>query len=849
MTLDHQPPSTVPISDHLIVTQPDPVLAATFSEQVEQACSRVAPLWPLQNFVAVNPFVGLADRHFLEAAELMPRVAHGAMMMPLSYYQAEWESGKIGGAELTLALEQARTSLPFPQAEALESYSVETLLAALSAPVEESPNVILTVADCWDRNYGTQWRSFIVDDVSKWCSAYFDAGQASWRMPWRDLPLFTAWKQAALLDANPEMMGLSGFRGFVAALPDEPTQVIAAVLQTLQVRPDGATEFLHRQLMSIAGWSGYVQYQVREKGLHGESDDMLGHLLAIRLAYEGALHQKSAPFGDLWAQHLASWQGMAAEVQAPALHAYVWQLAAEIGFQKQLMQKIVQNAQAASSTDAPAAANGGRSAVQAVFCIDVRSEVLRRGLEAQSPDIETIGFAGFFGFPIKFVPFGQREGRAQCPVLLTPSFRIEEGLPGASAGQTEAALQGNLFAGRVRHAWNSFKTSAVSCFAFVETGGLLSGVKLVQDSLGKAHHGDSSAAMAPCVHQETLVQGEASGMSLEQQIATAANALKHMGLTTNLARLVMLCGHGSSTTNNPYGAGLDCGACGGHSGQANARVAVAVLNNPLVRAGLKARGIIVPEDTHFIAAEHNTTTDDVRLFEVEATPVTHAAQLKEWEQHLVVASAQVRRERAAHLGLADAADAEVDALVRARSLDWAQTRPEWGLAGNAAFVAAPRQRTRFLNLGGRVFLNNYDYRSDTDWSKLELVMTAPMVVASWINLQYFASTVNNRSFGSGNKVLHNVVGTIGVWQGNCGDLQVGLPLQSVHDGHEWRHEPLRLSVFIEAPREAIGAMVAKHQGLQHLLDNGWVHLFAMEEEGQRFVRYSGKGGWETEGGR
>ena len=46
---------------------------------------------------------------------------------------------------------------------------------------------------------------------------------------------------------------------------------------------------------------------------------------------------------------------------------------------------------------------------------------------------------------------------------------------------------------------------------------------------------------------------------------------------------------------------------------------------------------------------------------------------------------------------------------------------------------------------------------------------------------------NNRVFGAGNKVLHNVVGTIGVLEGNAGDLKVGLPWQSVHDGQDYRH--------------------------------------------------------------
>ena len=78
-------------------------------------------------------------------------------------------------------------------------------------------------------------------------------------------------------------------------------------------------------------------------------------------------------------------------------------------------------------------------------------------------------------------------------------------------------------------------------------------------------------------------------------------------------------------------------------------------------------------------------------------------------------------------------EADITALptsqLRRRARDWAQTRPEWGLAGNAAFIAAPRARTRAVDLEGRAFLHDYDWRQDQEGKVLELIMTAPMVVA------------------------------------------------------------------------------------------------------------------------
>jgi uncharacterized protein YbcC (UPF0753/DUF2309 family) len=317
----------------------------------------------------------------------------------------------------------------------------------------------------------------------------------------------------------------------------------------------------------------------------------------------------------------------------------------------------------------------------------------------------------------------------------------------------------------------------------------------------------------------------------------AAFMLKGMTLTGPLARVVLLAGHGASSANNPHATGLDCGACGGHTGEANARIACAILNDPKVRAALPALGLDVPPDTIFVPGLHNTTTDEVTLFDTAPFTTTHRADLARLEDALAEAGRLTRTERAVLLGN------PAPEAIAARATDWSQVRPEWGLAGCAAFVAAPRSRTAGVNLGGRAFLHSYEWQADEGSRILELIMTAPLVVASWINLQYYGSTVDNRVFGSGNKVLHNTVGLLGVYEGTGGDLRSGLPMQSVHDGERFIHEPLRLNAVIEAPEAAMNDIIARHAGLRDLVDNGWVHLWRMDESGRIAARYSGSGRW------
>jgi hypothetical protein len=814
--------------------------------RIMAACRRVAPLWPLKHFVAVNPFLGFTGQSFAATAATFERVVRTRILMPRSFYREAFDEGRIDDAALREALET------YPET-GLDLDRLKQMLQSAAGSVAP-PAVVATVAEVLDRlAAGDRYVSlvaFMIDEISAFCASYFDEGQANWPNPARKLKPYAAWRALAAHDRNPEVMGIAGFRKSVAALPSDPVRAIGVIIERLGIPERAIEDYLVRALFDL-NWSAYARYVGWSAELDGGRDDTLLELLAIRLAWGFALFEArtDTAFKAAWALAMEEAARLPADHrldETPDLAVdIILQEAYEIVFRRKLVAQLGGRGERTAIGGSKA-----RPAVQAAFCIDVRSEIFRRALETVYPEVETIGFAGFFGFPIEYVPIGHARGGAQCPVLLKPAFIVCEAVKGASEVEEAEVLGLRLLRRRVAKAWKSFKVSAVSSFSFVETAGLGFAAKIATDSAGVTRpvpspvvdglDPDIAARVGPRLAPRVL-DGRSTGFTETQAIDMAEAVLKAMSLTGPFARLVLLAGHGSSTVNNPHATGLDCGACGGHTGEANARVAVAILNDERVRAGLRSSGIEIPSDCHFIAGLHDTTTDDLKLFGEAEVPETLADDLARLKARLTQAAHLARLERSALLGIKDVA--RVDAAVTARSQDWSQVRPEWGLAGNAAFIAAPRSFTRGLDMSGRTFLHSYAHEQDQEYRVLELIMTAPMVVASWINLQYYASTVNNAAFGSGNKVLHNIVSQLGVLEGNAGDLRVGLPWQSVHDGTRFVHEPLRLNVFIAAPECAMDEVMRRHAAVRDLVSNGWVLLYSLDDAGSTIRRCVGPGVW------
>ena len=362
-------------------------------------------------------------------------------------------------------------------------------------------------------------------------------------------------------------------------------------------------------------------------------------------------------------------------------------------------------------------------------------------------------------------------------------------------------------------------------FALVEALGMASGAWMALRSLAPEHAHRLKTAAAHTLRAPLAVEPSLDGITFAEQCAYAEGALRLMGLTHHFAPLVVFCGHGSATQNNAYATALDCGACGGRHGGSNARILAAILNQEAVRHHLAEKGIAIPHTTRFLAAEHNTTTDAVVFYQPTNPESALPFAFLELKADMEEAKEKNSAARLAHMQVANGTARQ----TRRRSEDWAQVRPEWGLARNAAFIAAPRDMTSSLNLEGRCFLHSYDYTQDTNGASLTTILTAPMVVAEWINTQYLFSTLDNVAYGGGSKITKNITGKIGIMQGNASDLMTGLPLQSVYasDRHAY-HEPQRLMTVVHAPRPILDSIIQAQPTLQKLFRHGWVQLACME---------------------
>ena len=805
--------------------------------QVEEAARVIAPLWPLGTSIAVNPLWDLRELGFRDA------IASAAQALGITGYPSAalfgnaWRAGQITPADLQLAL-------------------AETAYSRRSERVDKAPS----------RRRATgapglipgAMTATINREVAKWCAAYLGG-----IMPDPTAKgFYQTWRSTVARDPSAARLIGSAGRSRLANLPARADDALADCLERLGITEEERIPALVEHLTQLPGWAGHAKW--RSRWAAPEHPGPALHLvdyLAVRVAYHselagippittanslpkragrrnganppGATRPRSQPswpdFNSLPDELRESLQGL-----APVEAAEVLLTALEGHYRDHLL----------ASLDKAVPPLVAQPVAQVVCCIDVRSEGLRRRLEATG-DYETFGFAGFFALPMRYWPLGTADPIDLCPVLLRPSTEMTERPAVGYHGLAERQLAGRQAAAMTHHAFKATREAILSPFVLAEAAGLLASPLLVAKTLAPARYQAirswANRVLSPAAATVIDADPQHGNMSDAEQALFAETALTTMGLTAGFAPLILLCGHGSTTENNPYASALDCGACGANRGGSSARAAAAILNRTAVRELLAERGIKIPSSTWFVASEHDTATDNITVFDSHLIPVDHRDALAAIQADLSRAGAALADERSRHLPGTTRRNPLIE--VAARSADWAELQPEWGLARNAAFIVAPRSLTAGVDLGCRAFLHSYEPGVDPDGTALETILTAPMVVAHWINAQYYFSTVDPEVYAAGDKMIHNIVAGVGVVQGAGGDLQLGLPIQSLFDGERPYHEPLRLLTVVQAPLALLDAVIARNPVLRQLFNGQWVHLVARHNRGDSWLIRRSDGSW------
>jgi uncharacterized protein YbcC (UPF0753/DUF2309 family) len=683
---------------------------------IKESWKIIAPFWPLENLIAVNPLQGLEDLKFEEA-----------LNKASTYFESE--------------------KLP----QAMESVNLETI---------------------------------------KWLQVFCDESQATISMPGREIGLYNAWRKLAGFDKKLKAINI---------LPHSAEETIMNCLELLEIEKADQQEFLTLLLTTLPGWASHIKYRTDWSDIQQYPRSLISQeeYLAVRISITYLLWPEAKELLQ-WHRSIEKKNRLLAEIKVN-----------EKKYRLPLLKQL--SSQKLSETKNPDA--------QLVFCIDVRSEPFRWAIE-KTGNYETFGFAGFFGIPVEIENAITGNRYSSCPVLLKPKHLVTETPNCGHKEHNKYRLSNNskLF-------YQSLKYNFTTAFALVETLGLLTGIWMFVRSFMP----NLANKVSKSIRSADELKPSLDNISFSDQSLYAESALRMIGLTQNFAPLVLLCGHGSSTENNAFATALDCGACGGRHGASNARILAAILNDVKIRRLLAEKQILIPKETIFIAAEHNTTNDEVKLYNsenIDGTPqiLKDSHYMAQLNQDLKKAADINSNFRCNQMDVKGGSR-----QTKLRSIDWSQPRPEWGLAGNAAFIIGPRSLTKNIDLEGRCFLHSYDYAQDVECNSLNVILTAPMVVAQWINAQYLFSTMNNVAYGAGSKITKNITGKIGVMQGNASDLMTGLPLQSVYiSDSEAYHEMQRLMTVVYAPRAMLDKIIAKQEILKKLFGNGWVRLTCID---------------------
>ena len=733
------------------------------------------------------------------------------------------------------------------------------------------------------------------ETLLRFCASFLDQGFANWNLPGRELGFYQAFLRQHGKGIAPTRWFRSVRRECRRLLDAgiEPLESVEESLSLLGVTENEQETFLTQSLLALRGWAGMV-WQMETNAEWAPNPAPSGSLLeflAVRLLLDRIALQQAAsnlsgfdaPLSELretyrrhddraepnqfdlrafpvfqlaqilgWRprdlENLApqQWEALVSEVESfPALERRrIYHRAFERKYRNEALDAVIAhgNSRCEQHSSPPL--------FQIACCLDEREESFRRHLEEIQPDCDTLGIAGFFGVAMYYRGVGDAHFRPLCPVNVKPDHYVVE-TPVYSAIDFERRRADARR--RLGHATHQAHLGTRSFLGGILAGllGSLTAFPLVARVLfprASARIRRLFRSIVRTISTELRLErlepvpgseNGGIGYSVAEMAGIVEGGLRAMGLAKAelFSRLVVICGHGSASLNNPHEAAHDCGACGGGRGGPNSRAFAQMANDSRVRTILAERGLQIPTTTLFVGGYHNTCDDSMTWYDLDRVPVAHRELLEQAKADIDEARKRSSHERCRRFETVDVSLSFEDALrhVDGRSEDLSQTRPEYGHATNALCFVGRRQWSRGLFLDRRAFLTSYDPTQDDEMSSiLERTLQAVIPVCAGINLEYYFSYVDPTGYGCGTKLPHNITSLLGVMDGAASDLRPGLPWQMVEI-----HEPMRLLFVIETTPEAMTQIIDNNDAIARLVRGGWVQLTVFNPETRhvhRFVR-------------
>lgn len=753
---------------------------------------------PLKDFVHHNTLHAFQNKPFFEALRVSSNIFGNRTLLALSQYKNKYQNGEISDSIMdeVILINKGKTQI---------EYWREKMLS-FEEPVFVEPR-IGKLRGFWQSDYGIDMDGMVRPKLIRLINAYLDQGIAI-----KGFPKIATGLLPTIIEIQ-EHSFAKIFRSKKAIqLLHKQNKCLADILKLIVGDERYYEQYLIDQQYTHPGISGMVcAIEKKPDAIYANRPISLFELVYLELlleleSLESSVNKNFKPL-TIGAEYEPEDIFREAESNEYWEVLELWHRSFELMFHDQVLAGIKYG----DKTEL------GKIKTQAFFCIDDREESIRRNIEFLFPECQTFGTPAHFNILAKFKPENAKFTTQICPAPVSPKHLIKE------------SDRKNKFKTDIH--FNNNTHGFLIGFVVSQTVGFWSSIKLLlnifnpKESVGQYNapndHMDYNSTL---IYENTNEEREDNliiGFTPAEMIKMVKEELSNTGLTKDFANLVYFFGHGGSSTNNPYFAGYNCGACAGRPSTVNARLFAKMANRKDVRTALEKEGIVIPDSTHFVGGYHDTTQDTFAYFDEDNIPKKLISEHTDYKENFKDALDLNAKERARQFLLIDTKKPanKVHEKVKKRAFSLFEPRPEYNHSNNALFIVGHRNLTKNLFLDQRAFLNSYDYKSDPEGKLLTNILNAGTGVCGGINLEYFFSTVDNEKLGAGSKLPQNVIGLYSIANGVKGDLRPGLPYQMIDV-----HDPVRILTVVEHKPEVVMEVLKANPSTFEWYDKDWMKL-------------------------